>query len=159
MSRLVDAELDHVLETALISPAFEIDGTTDEYAFLLEVDPEDGPVIERSEDGYFIRAIECFDEPAVVLFSPEGVTCGFYWRFQAWIDEAHRGLGFGVEMILAYADHFQDLAWDGELEASQGLGFSERGHSVHVTAQRIARIRDQGADPDAFDPVPAPAFC
>lgn len=160
MSMLLSRNYEDVLAAALVSPAFEFDGTEDTYDFLREVGPDDGPVIDRTSDGYAFQAIETNDEPAVVLISPTGQPCGFYWRFMSWIDEVHRGRGFGVEMILAYADHFQDLAWEGDIdECAQGLGFSERGFSIHLTAQRIAMIRENGVDRNEISDGPPVAFC
>lgn len=137
MSVLLSEEFEELMLMATVTPHGDIDGRSEEYQFLFEIDPVEGELIEVCEDGYSIHAVDSADEPAVVLREPTGGICGFYYRFSSWIDEEHRGRGLGVETILAYSDHFKDRAWEGDLETCMGgLGFSEAGYAIHVQAQQ-----------------------
>ncbi|MHA6345939.1 hypothetical protein [Roseivivax sp. CAU 1761] len=147
MSALLGDDYERVLEMAIIAPVFAFDGDGADYDFLREAGPGDGPVVMTFDDGYAIQAIETCDEPAVVLRDPEGQVAGFYYKFMAWIDPVHRGRGrgLGVEMVLAYADHFQDAAWAEDMPgASQGMGFSEAGYAIHEQARQVVWTRSLG---------------
>ncbi|NDV52269.1 hypothetical protein [Salipiger sp. PrR003] len=156
MSVLLSEEFEEVMSMAMVSPFCDIDGRSDAYEFLFEVDPVEGELIEVCADGYSIHAVDSADEPAVILREPTGDICGFYYRFSSWIDEEHRGSGLGVEMILAYADHFKDRAWEGDLETCMGgLGFSESGYAIHVQAQQKAAQRAVAVSMDCGEEVSA----
>ncbi len=127
-----------VLDSALVMDSFEIDGDEEDYVSFFETEEEDGPEIALLEDGYSVQAVETHEKPAAILRSPDGEIVGFYWSFQLWIAEEHRGRNFGSEMIVKYADHFGEGAWFNDEECADGIGFSPAGFRSHVRARMIA---------------------
>lgn len=134
---------------AIALPIFEIDGRSEEYDQIWE-EAEAGGLREiwRSACGcYRVGDLDWEQGPALVMYhlGMEGrVAIGFYLRGQCWIDEAWRGRGLAVELILAASA----LVGGSPTCNPEGMGFSEAGLAVHRKAHRIAVERALAAGHD-----------
>jgi GNAT superfamily N-acetyltransferase len=152
--QLLEPWFNDFMNFSFVGSFFEIDGTEEAYEPFFEVDPEDGVPIEVSEapEGYKFQSLDTWEAPGVVLRDQAGDVIGFYYKFSSWVDPEHRGQGLGALMILAYAEHYKDHAWELEREEfNGGTGFSEAGYSIHRQAIGMAEHKYGAALSDFSD--------
>ena len=148
--QLLDPWFSDFMNMSFVGSNFEIDGGDEEYEPFFEVDAEDGDEIEIIEapDGYTFQSLDTWESPGVVLRDATGDVIGFYYEFSSWVEPEHRGQGLGALMILAYAEHYKDHAWEIEREKYDcGTAFSPGGFAIHSQAMRMAERKYGIIDP------------
>lgn len=128
---LLEIDIDDLVGFAsMTSPAFDVDGTSEEYEHIFEWDDLSDPIWASENNDYTIHALLDF-EPTCVVSRYLGKTIGFYLDGEAWVQDTHRGNGLGPKMIVSA------IAATGELPNSQNIGFTDAGMAIHFSAVKI----------------------
>jgi GNAT superfamily N-acetyltransferase len=138
VSFLLSDDYGRILDRGQVASIFEIPDDDENHAVWLGCSPVGDPL---SSPGSSYDLVEGDGDRPLVLLRHEGVPVGYYVDMGAWIDPAHRGRGHGARMVLAAAGRFGRAAFidDGMRDPRDGMGFSDAGYRIHVTARELAR--------------------
>lgn len=141
-SALLTAHFQLIMDNAQINDAFYgFDASQEEsHSFYLETVFNADTAIWHNGD-YTLCTVPDDDAPTALLYHKEQVV-GLYRDMMAWIEPGHRGKGLGACMIMEFAEHFgEDAFQSGAGDPADGIGFTVAGYAAHQAARELAENR------------------